>query len=105
MILIREFLYMIFAFIAGIVLGMFFFGGLWYTVKKAVNAKMPALWFLGSFIIRVCIVMIGFYYIVQVGWQALIISVVGFIVARFVVSYITKSAEKKQTKKEISYEA
>jgi hypothetical protein len=39
----NETLLMILAFIAGIALGIIFFGGLWFTVKKIVAAKMPAL--------------------------------------------------------------
>ena len=103
--MMSEILYMILAFIAGMALGMFFFGGLWFTVKKAVNSKIPAIWFFGSFILRVGVVMLGFYYISQGGWQPLIISLLGFIVARFVVTHFTKTIDKKQAKKEVYHEA
>ena len=95
----NEILYMILAFIAGMALGMFFFGGLWFTVKKAVTAKIPAIWFFVSFFLRVSIVLIGFYYISSGSWQRLIVCVLGFIIARFVVTHLTKSIEKKQDKK------
>jgi F1F0 ATPase subunit 2 len=97
----NDIIYMTLVFIAGFGLGTFFFGVLWFTVKKAVTAKVPAIWFFGSFILRVSIVMLGFYGISPGGWQPLSISVVGFIVARFVVVYFTKSIDKKQTKKEV----
>lgn len=100
-----DILYMILAFIAGMALGMFFFGGLWFTVKKAINAKTPAIWFFISFFLRVIVVLIGFYYISQGGWQRLIISVIGFIIARFVVTHLTKTIDKKQTKGEVYHEA
>jgi len=100
-----EILYMILAFIAGMALGMFFFGGLRFTVKKAITAKIPAIWIFGSFILRVSVVMLGFYYISPGGWQSLIVSVLGFIVARFVVTHLTKSIDKKQTKGEVYHEA
>lgn len=100
-----DIIYMILVFIVGIALGIFFFGGLWFTVKKAVTAKIPAIWFFGSFILRVSIVMLGFYYISPGGLQPLIVSLIGFIVARFVVSYLTKSIDKKQTKREVYNEA
>lgn len=96
---------MILALIAGMALGIFFFGGLWFTVKKAVAAKIPAIWFFGSFILRVSIVMLGFYYISPGGWQPLFVSVLGFILARFVVTHLTKSIDKKQTKGEVYHEA
>jgi F1F0 ATPase subunit 2 len=30
---------------AGLLLGAIFFGGLWWTVRKGVSSKRPALWF------------------------------------------------------------
>ena len=99
-----EILYVILAFIAGMVLGMLFFGGLWFTVKKAVTAKKPAIWFFISFFLRVSIILIGFYYISLGSWQRLIFSLIGFIIARFVVTHLTKSIDKKQTKGEVYHE-
>jgi F1F0 ATPase subunit 2 len=88
--------YMILAFIAGLVLGTLFFGGLWLTVKKAVESKNTTLWFLGSSFLRVSIVLVGFYYIGQGNWQRLLICVFGFIAARFLVIRVTRSIEDKQ---------
>lgn len=96
-----EILYMILSFIAGMTLGMFFFGGLWFTVKKAITTKIPAIWFFISFFLRVGVVLIGFYYISPGGWQGLIFSLIGFIIARFIVTYLTKSIDKKQAKREV----
>ena len=102
----NEIVYMILAFIGGLLLGTLFFGGLWFTVRKLVISKIPALWFLGSFILRVSITLIGFYYISTGSWQRLLICVAGFIIARFAVIHFTKLSEEKQVllKKEISHE-
>lgn len=100
-----DILYMVLAIIAGIALGMIFFGGLWFTVKKAVTAKIPALWFFTSFFLRISVVMLGFYFISPGGWQPLIVSVLGFILARFVVTHLTKSINKKKAKVEVYHEA
>ena len=102
----NEIVYMILAFIGGLLLGTIFFGGLWFTVRKLVISKIPALWFLGSFILRVSITLIGFYYISSGSWQRLLICVAGFIIARFAVIHFTKLSEEKQVllKKEISHE-
>ena len=102
-----EILYKVFAFILGLVLGALFFGGLWFTVKKVVTIRKPALWILGSFIVRVGITLIGFYYISAGSWQRLLICVIGFITARFFIIHLTKSFEEKQVplKKEVSNEA
>lgn len=101
----NEIMYTTLVFIAGFGLGSIFFGGLWVTVKKAVNAKTPAVWFLGSFILRVCIVMLGFYYISPGGWQPLSVSLFGFISARFIFTIITKAIDKKPAKTEVYHEA
>ena len=51
----------VFAGTAGLALGLIFFGGLWWTVRKAVASRQPALWFLGSLLARMAIVLAGFY--------------------------------------------
>lgn len=103
----NEIIYMVFVFTAGVFLGILFFGGLWFTVKKAVTSKRPALWLIGSFIIRVSSTLVGFYYLSQGSWKNLLISVLGFIIARSIIIYFTKSNEEKtiQLKKQSSHEA
>ncbi len=92
----NEILFMILAFIAGLALGTLFFGGLWFTVKKTVTAKIPAIWFLGSFFLRVSIALLGFYFVSSGSWQRLLICLIGFVAARFIVMYVTKSIIVKQ---------
>ncbi len=101
----NETLFMILAFIAGLALGILFFGGLWFTVKKSINAKMPAIWFLSSFFLRVSIILTGFYFISRGSWQRLLICVFGFVVARFILIYLTRSISGKTIKKEVYHES
>ena len=91
-----DILKMILVFIAGMLLGTLFFGGLWLTVKKAVTSKKPALIILGSFVFRIGITLAGFYFIGVGSLQRLLLLLVGFITARFVVIYFTKSIDAKQ---------
>jgi F1F0 ATPase subunit 2 len=102
-----EFVYLTFPFIAGLILGVLFFGGLWLTVKKMVVARMPALLFLGSFVFRTAITLSGFYYMSLGNWRRLLICGFGFLVARFAVIYYTKSKNEMhlQYKKENGHEA
>jgi len=100
-----DFLDLIVAILAGLAIGIFFFGGLWFTVRKAVQAKTPALWFVGSFILRVGITMGGFYIISLGNWQHLLVALLGFGIARFIVLDFTKSFEINQQKKELNHEA
>ncbi len=103
----NDLLNLVAALIAGLLLGALFFGGLWWTVKKAVASKTPALLFLGSFLFRVSITLLGFYYLSSSNWQRMLACLVGFIAARFIVLYLTKSYEEKhfQLKKEAHHEA
>ncbi len=103
----NEILNLLLPLIAGLLLGTVFFGGLWFTVKKLTASKMPALLVLGSFIFRVGIVLIGFYFIGLGDWKKLIVCLIGFVAARFVVIRYTKSVDEKngQIKKEVAHEA
>ena len=92
----NETILMILAFAAGIVLGIIFFGVLWFTVKKSMTSKTPALWVLGSFFFRISITLLGFYFVGGGNWQRLLICLGGFIIARFLVIHFTKSIDKKQ---------
>lgn len=103
----NEILFMILAFMAGIVFGILFFYGLWITVKKAVTANIPALWFVGSFLIRIAIVLTGFYYISQGNWQRLLVCLLGFMTARYIIKRFTSPKKENllQLKKEVSHES
>ncbi len=78
--------------LAGIVIGMVFFGGLWWTTKKILAPGQPALWFIGSFLVRMSIALAGFYLIAQGVWQRLLICVLGFFIARVMVIRSTRGA-------------
>ena len=79
-----------FALVAGILLGAVFFGGLWWTVRKRISSKHPALWFFGSMLLRMSIVLLGFYFILGGSWQRLLVGLLGFIVARLIVTRLTR---------------
>ena len=78
---------LILALLAGGLLGVFFFGGLWLTVRKGMQAKVPAVWFLLSFLLRMAVALCGFYAIATFGeWQHLALALLGFIVARMMLT-------------------
>ncbi|MGA7983104.1 MAG: ATP synthase subunit I [Chromatiaceae bacterium] len=72
--------------VAGLLLGGFFFGGLWWTVRKGVSAKRPALLFLGSLLLRTVVTVAGFYVVGDGHWQRLLACLLGFVIARFMVT-------------------
>ncbi|MGA9706534.1 MAG: ATP synthase subunit I [Candidatus Sulfotelmatobacter sp.] len=82
------------ALVTGLLLGAMFFGGLWWTVRRGVSSKRPALWFVGSLLVRTSIALAGFYFIARGHWQRLIVCLIGFVVARLIVTRLAQSAEK-----------
>lgn len=93
---------------SGWLLGIFFFGGLWWTVNKAIAAKKPGFWFIGSFLFRTSITVFGFYYLSQESWQAVIFGILGFLIGRYLILHSTKPQEDRQIqvkKKQSNHEA
>ena len=79
---------------AGLLLGALFFGGLWWTVRKAVSSKQPALWFLGSLLLRTSLVLAGFYFVARGRWERLLGCLLGFVAARLIATRLTQPVEK-----------
>jgi F1F0 ATPase subunit 2 len=93
-----DILTLVLALNGGALLGTFFFGGLWWTVHKGVVSERPALWFLGSLLLRTGAILTGFYYVSQGHWSRLMACLVGFVVARvIVVRRLTHAPAEEQT--------
>ncbi|WP_420935549.1 ATP synthase subunit I [Alteromonas sp. A081] len=78
----------------GLTLGIFFYGGLWWTVQKSISSAHIAWWLLASFLIRTSVVLIGFYFMLKSdwlipSWQALLIGILSFAGARFGITLIS----------------
>lgn len=69
--------------LTGILLGVFYFGGLWLTVRRLPRSASPELLLLGSFVTRTAIVLVGFYLVMAGRWERLLVCAVGFILVRF----------------------
>lgn len=76
--------------VTGLVLGAIFFGGLWWTVRKGVSSPRPAVWFLGSMLLRMSIVLAGFYFVGRGHWDRMLLCLLGFVIARFLVMRFTR---------------
>ena len=74
----------------GVVLGLFFFGGLWWTVRQGASARRPALWFLGSLVLRMGVALLGFYLVAGGQLARLGFCLLGFLVARALVLWVTR---------------
>jgi F1F0 ATPase subunit 2 len=85
------------ALFAGVLFGAFFFGGLWWSVQKGIVSERPALWFLGSLLVRTSVILAGFYFVSQGHWLRLVACLVGFVVARIiVVRRLTRAPAEEQ---------
>lgn len=86
----NEALPLIPATLVGVLLGAIFFGGLLWTVKRGLLAsRRPALLFLGSFLLRMGIAVAGFYLVGQGDWRRLVACLVGFVIARLLVTRLS----------------
>jgi len=93
----NEALMMVLALLFGAVLGVVFFGGLWWTVRKSLHSNRPALWIFGSLLLRISIVAAWFYLFAGRHWERLLLSLLGFIAARFAVIRLTRPSGRSQT--------
>jgi F1F0 ATPase subunit 2 len=74
------------------VLGTMFFGGLWWTVNRALGATAPALWFGLSALARMAVVIGGLYCFARLGLPSLIACFCGLLIARGAVKHFTRIA-------------
>lgn len=85
---------LVLALVTGILLGALFFGGLWWTVSRMGSSKRPALLLFGSFLLRTSVALGGFYLIARGHWERLLVCLLGFVLARILVTLFTRVAEK-----------
>jgi F1F0 ATPase subunit 2 len=82
----NELVQIVMVLIAGMLLGVLFFGGLWWTVQRGLSARQPALWFGASLLLRTVIVLAGFYIVAGTDWKRLMVCLFGFIFARLIMT-------------------
>lgn len=89
--------------LAGMALGALFFGGLWWTVRRVVAARQPALWVLASMLVRTGIALVGFYLVADARLGRLLACLLGFVVARVLVMRLTRSLQQPSVSPEASH--
>lgn len=99
----NESLTLMLAWLAGGGLGVIFFGGLWWTVRKGVASPNPAIWFLGSMLLRMGIVLAGFYYVSGGQWKRLVACLLGFIIGRLGVIWLTRPSNPQRPTSEANH--
>ena len=99
----NEFLSLAPALAAGVLLGVIFFGGLWWTVIRGLSSERPALWFFVSMLARTGITLGGFYFIGGENWERWLLCLLGFVLARAIVKWLTRPPAEHQRAPETSY--
>lgn len=77
---------------AGLVLGAAFFGGLWWTVNRALTATVPSIWFGLSALVRMAVSVSALCYIARWGLPSLLTCLCGLLIARGAVKHLTRIA-------------
>ena len=75
---------------AGLLLGAFFFGVLWWTVIRGVSSPRPALWFFTSMLLRMSVTLPGFCFVGGEDWRRWLVCLLGFVLARLAVKWVTR---------------
>jgi F1F0 ATPase subunit 2 len=74
--------------LAGVLLGAFFFGGLWWTIRSTSPSQWSGLLFSASLLLRMAVAVTGFYLVSNGDWRKLVACLAGFLVARIAVTRI-----------------
>ncbi|MEO7057848.1 MAG: ATP synthase subunit I [Caldimonas sp.] len=82
---------------AGGLLGLLFFGGLWWTLRRAFASPRPALWVAGSLLLRMACVAAGFVVVSAGDWRRLLACLLGFWAARWLVVRTTDRPAARAT--------
>lgn len=68
--------------LVGIVLGSFYFAGLWLTVRRLPGNPSPYRFYSLSLLLRLCLLLAGFSLLATRGHKMLLVGGLGFMVAR-----------------------
>ncbi len=77
-----EATWLLIALIAGMLLGLSYFGGLWFTIRRLPTTGSPLILVMSSFLIRMSVSLLGFYLVMDHHWERLLVCLVGFVVIR-----------------------
>ncbi len=78
-----------FSLAAGALFGIFYFHGLWLTLRKLPNTCQPVLLTMGSFLGRTALCFLGFYLVVtMVNLEGLLISIIGFTASKITIVHL-----------------
>ena len=82
-------------FFIGVILGIIFFGGLYWTIQKLTEVKQPALLMIGSLIFRMALLLSVLFYVSKSGYKGILYALLGMFLVRVIMTFkIEKTTEK-----------
>lgn len=84
--MLNSILFVLSAFVPGVALGIFYFGNLWITVRQLPTTAYPVRLFIGSWLGRMVVTLLGFYLVMNGQWQRVLICLGGFVAARILLT-------------------
>jgi F1F0 ATPase subunit 2 len=91
---------LVWALAAGIGLGLFFYGGLWLTVRHLARTRHPARWWLVSFLARALLTAGGLLGIMGDDWRRLPAALIGLLTVRLLWTLAWAPAPVRQERKD-----
>jgi F1F0 ATPase subunit 2 len=84
--------------LAGVLLGTFFFGGLWWTIQMRPPSQWSGLLFAGSLLVRMAVAVTGFYLVSRGDWRQLVACLIGLLLARIAVTRLISLPPAKRAR-------
>jgi len=84
--------------LAGVLLGAFFFGGLWWTIRSRSPSQWSGLLFSASLLLRMAVAVTGFYLVSHGEWRKLAACLAGFLLARIAVTRLIRIPAANSTR-------
>jgi F1F0 ATPase subunit 2 len=85
---------------AGLALGAFFFGSLWWTLRRTLSVPPSAVQQLGSLVVRAAITLLGFYAAGAGRADRLLACLAGFVLARLIAQWLAAQWQRRQQRQQ-----
>lgn len=88
---------LIIPFAGGLLLSGVYFAALWWTVRRVPQTHRPLLTLGVSFLLRMSVLLGGFYFLMQGRWERLLACLAGFFIVRTVCAFQVRGSLRKST--------
>jgi len=85
-------------FLIGVILGIIFFGGLYWTIQKLTEVKRPGLLMICSLIFRMAVLLSVLFYVSKSGYMGILYAMLGMFLVRVIMTFKIEETTEKQKK-------